>query len=230
MENKLVYVGKTKNVYALENGNYLLEFKDDCTGKDGVFDPGENSVGLTIEGVGDVNLRMSMYFFEKINAAGIKTHYVSADLAKTTREVLPAKVFGKDLEVICRHKAVGSFFRRYGQYIEEGADLPAYVETTFKNDELGDPLVTKDALVILGVMTEQQYEDIKEMTQKITQIVADDLKEKGLVLYDIKFEYGYDAEGKVMLIDEIASGNMRVFKDGKYIDPMTLSKLFFAEA
>lgn len=229
MENKLVYVGKTKNVYALENGNYLLEFKDDCTGKDGVFDPGENSVGLTIEGVGDVNLRMSMYFFEKINAAGIKTHYVSADLAKTTMEVLPAKVFGKGLEVICRHKAVGSFFRRYGQYIEEGADLPAYVETTFKNDELGDPLVTKDALVILGVMTEQQYEDIKEMTQKITQIVADDLKEKGLVLYDVKFEYGYDAEGKVMLIDEIASGNMRVYKDGKYIDPMTLSKLFFAE-
>ena len=230
MENKLVYVGKTKNVYALENGNYLLEFKDDCTGKDGVFDPGENSVGLTIEGVGDVNLRMSMYFFEKINAAGIKTHYVSADLAKTTMEVLPAKVFGKGLEVICRHKAVGSFFRRYGQYIEEGADLPAYVETTFKNDELGDPLVTKDALVILGIMTEEQYEAIKEMTQKITQIVADDLKEKGLVLYDIKFEYGYDAEGKVMLIDEIASGNMRVYKDGKYIDPMTLSKLFFAEA
>ena len=229
MENKLVYVGKTKNVYALENGNYLLEFKDDCTGKDGVFDPGENSVGLTIEGVGDVNLRMSMYFFEKINAAGIKTHYVSADLAKTTMEVLPAKVFGKGLEVICRHKAVGSFFRRYGQYIEEGADLPAYVETTFKNDELGDPLVTKAALVILGVMTEEQYEAIKEMTQKITQIVADDLKEKGLVLYDIKFEYGYDAEGKVMLIDEIASGNMRVYKDGKYIDPMTLSKLFFAE-
>ena len=228
MENKLVYVGKTKNVYALENGNYLLEFKDDCTGKDGVFDPGENSVGLTIEGVGDVNLRMSMYFFEKINAAGIKTHYVSADLAKTTMEVLPAKVFGKGLEVICRHKAVGSFYRRYGQYIEEGADLPAYVETTFKNDDLGDPLVTKDALVILGVMTEQQYEDIKEMTQKITQIVADDLKEKGLVLYDIKFEYGYDADGKVMLIDEIASGNMRVYKDGKYIDPMTLSKLFFA--
>ena len=230
MEKKLVYESKKKNVYALENGNYLLEFKDDCTGKDGVFDPGENSVGLTIEGVGDVNLRMSMYFFEKINAAGIKTHYVSADLAKTTMEVLPAKVFGKGLEVICRHKAVGSFFRRYGQYIEEGADLPAYVETTFKNDELGDPLVTKDALVILGVMTEKQYEDIKEMTQKITQIVADDLKEKGLVLYDIKFEYGYDAEGKVMLIDEIASGNMRVYKDGKYIDPMTLSKLFFAEA
>lgn len=228
MENKLLYTGKTKNVYALENGNCLLKFKDDCTGKDGVFDPGENSVGLTIEGVGDVNLRMSIYFFEKINAAGIKTHYVSANLDDTTMEVLPAKVFGHGLEVICRYKAVGSFIRRYGDYIEEGADLPAYVEMTFKNDEKGDPLVIKDALVALGVMTDKQYDDIKDMTQKITKIVADDLKEKGLDLYDIKFEFGYDPNGDVMLIDEIASGNMRVYKDGKYIDPMTLSKLFFA--
>ena len=228
MEMKLVYTGKTKNVFALDNGNYLLKFKDDCTGKDGVFDPGENSVGLTIDGVGDVNLRMSIYFFEKVNAAGIKTHYVSANLADTTMEVLPAKAFGHGLEVICRHKAVGSFIRRYGEYIAEGSDLPAYVEMTFKNDEKGDPLVTKDALAALGVMTEAQYDAVKEMTQKITQIVADDLKEKGLVLYDIKFEFGYDANGDVMLIDEIASGNMRVYKDGQYIDPMTLSELFFA--
>ncbi len=228
MEKKLVYTGKTKDVYALENGNCLLKFKDDCTGKDGVFDPGENAVGLTIDGVGDVNLRMSIYFFEKVNAAGIKTHYVDASLEDTTMEVLPAKVFGHGLEVICRHKAVGSFIRRYGDYIEEGADLPAYVEMTFKDDAKGDPLVTKDALVALNVMTEEQYEDMKSMTQKITQIVADDLKEKGLVLYDIKFEFGYDPDGNVMLIDEIASGNMRVYKDGKYIDPMTLSELFFA--
>jgi phosphoribosylaminoimidazole-succinocarboxamide synthase len=229
MEKKLVYTVKTKDVFALENGNYLLKFKDDCTGKDGVFDPGENAVGLTIDGVGDVNLRMSIYFFEKINAAGIKTHYINANLEDTTMEVLPAKVFGHGLEVICRHKAVGSFFRRYGQYIEEGADLPAYVETTFKNDAKGDPLVTKDGLVDLGVMTASQYDDVKEMTQKITKIVADDLLDKGLVLYDIKFEFGYDAEGNVILIDEIASGNMRVYKDGKYIDPMTLSELFFAK-
>ena len=229
MENlTLLYTGKTKNVYALPNGNCLLKFKDDCTGKDGVFDPGENSVGLTIEGVGDVNLRMSIYFFEKINAAGIRTHYVSANLDDTTMEVLPAKMFGHGLEVICRYKAVGSFLRRYGEYIEEGADLPAYVETTFKNDAKGDPLVTKDGLVALGVMTDQQYDDLKDMTQKITAIVADDLKAKGMELYDIKFEFGYDPEGNVMLIDEIASGNMRVYKDGKYIDPMTLNGLFFA--
>ncbi len=228
MEKKLVYTGKTKDVFALDNGNYLLKFKDDCTGKDGVFDPGENSVGLKIDGVGDVNLRMSVYFFEKLNAAGIKTHYISADLSDTTMEVVAAKPFGKGLEVICRHKAVGSFYRRYSDYVEEGADLDAYVEMTFKNDEKGDPLVTKDGLIALGVMTDAQYDATKEMTQKITAIVAEDLKAKGLILYDIKFEFGYNAKGEVILIDEIASGNMRVYKDGKYIDPMTLSKLFFA--
>lgn len=224
---ELLYTGKTKNVYALESGNYLLKFKDDCTGKDGVFDPGENSVGLTIEGVGEVNLRMSVYFFEKINAAGIKTHYVGADLKNTTMEVLPAKPFGHGLEVICRYKAVGSFYRRYGEYIEEGADLPAYVEMTFKNDAKGDPLVTKDALVDLGVMSAGQYDDIKAQTQQITKIVADEMTKRGLVLYDIKFEFGYDKESGVMLIDEISAGNMRVYKDGKYVDPITLSKLFF---
>ncbi len=229
MENlKLLYTGKTKNVYELPNGNCLLKFKDDCTGKDGVFDPGENSVGLTIEGVGDVNLRMSIYFFEKINAAGIRTHYVSANLEDTTMEVLPAKVFGNGLEVICRERAVGSFIRRYGALIESGAKLPSYVETTLKDDEKGDPLITKDALVDIGVMTAQQYEDLKSMTQAITKIVADDLAEKGMELYDIKFEFGYDPEGNVMLIDEVASGNMRVYKDGEYVDPMTLNTLFFA--
>ena len=228
MEKKLVYTGKTKNVYALENGNYLLKFKDDCTGKDGVFDPGENSIGLTIEGVGDVNLRMSVYYFEKLNALGIRTHFVSADLKDTTMEVLPAKVFGKGLEVICRRKAVGSFYRRYSDYVQEGADLDYYVEMTFKNDAKGDPLVIKDGLIALGVMTGAQYDAIKEMTKRITKAVADDMAAKGLDLYDIKFEFGYDANGEVMLIDEIASGNMRVYKNGKYIDPMTLSALFFA--
>ena len=232
---KLVYTGKTKDVFALDNGNYLLRFKDDCTGKDGVFDPGENSVGLTIEGVGNVNLRMTKHFFEKINAAGIRTHYVSADLKETTMEVLPAKVFGHGLEVICRLKAVGSFRRRYGEYIErttsngEGeygksnpdatgrADLPTMQKV---RQELWDMSSAKSSKLT--------YDDIKAMTQKITEIVADDLREKGLVLYDIKFEYGYAPDGSVMLIDEISSGNMRVYRDGKYIDPMTLSELFFA--
>ena len=87
---KMIYEGKTKNVYSLENGNVLLEFKDDCTGKDGVFDPGENSVGLKIDGIGKRNLETSIHFFELCKKAGIKTHYVSADVNNATMEVLPA--------------------------------------------------------------------------------------------------------------------------------------------
>ena len=200
MSTKLVYTGKTKNVYALDNGNYLLKFKDDVTGTDGVFDPGANTVGLSIAGVGNINLRMSVFFFEKLKAAGIKTHYVSANFDDTTMEVLPARVFGKGLEVICRNKAVGSFYRRYSDYIAEGADLPSYVEMTFKDDAKDDPLVTRDGLIDLGVMNGEQYDAIKAMTQKITKIVADELLKKDMVLYDIKFEFGYNAD-EVILID-----------------------------
>ncbi len=221
-----LYTGKTKDVYALENGNVLLKFKDDCTGKDGKFDPGENSVGLTIEGIGKANLRTSVYYFEMLKKAGVKTHYVSADVDNATMEVLAAKVFGHGLEVICRLVATGSFIRRYGQYIADGTRLEGgYVETTFKDDAKGDPLVTKDGLVALGVMSAEMYDSMKEQTLAITKIIADDLAQKGMELYDIKFEFGYDKNGNVILIDEIASGNMRVYKDGKIVDPMDLTAL-----
>ena len=227
---KKIYEGKTKDVYALDNGNVMLKFKDDCTGKDGVFDPGENSVGLTIEGIGRANLETSVLYFELLKKAGIKTHYVSADVENATMEVLPAENFGKNLggnglEVICRLVATGSFIRRYGEYIKDGTPLEGgYVECTFKNDEKGDPLVTGEGLAALGVMTPELFESMKAQTLKITKIVADDLKSIGLDLWDIKFEFGYH-NGEVVLIDEIASGNMRVYKDGKILSPVELTKL-----
>ena len=227
---KLVYQGKTKDVYSLENGNVLLKFKDDCTGKDGVFDPGENSVGLKIDGIGKANLKSSVYYFELCKKAGIKTHYVNADIENATMEVLPAECFGKELgggglEVICRLVATGSFIRRYGEYIKDGTPIEGgYVECTFKNDAKGDPLVTGEGLAVLGVMTPAMFEDMKAQTLKITKIVADDLKTIGLDLWDIKFEFGYH-NGEVVLIDEIASGNMRVYKDGTIVPPVELTKL-----
>ncbi len=220
---KKIYEGKTKDVYSLDNGNVMLKFKDDCTGKDGVFDPGENSVGLKIEGIGRENLKTSVYYFELLKKAGIKTHYVSADTANATMEVLPAKVFGHGLEVICRLVATGSFIRRYGEYIEDGTPLEGgYVECTFKNDAKGDPLVTCEGLEALGIMSADMFRSMKEQTLKITKIVADDLKSIGLDLWDIKFEFGFN-NGEVILIDEIASGNMRVYKDGKIVDPVRLT-------
>ena len=226
---KKLYEGKTKDVFEMENGNVLLKFKDDCTGKDGKFDPGENTVGLTIEGIGRQNLRTSVHYFELLKKAGIKTHYVSANVEDATMEVLPATVFGHGLEVICRLRATGSFIRRYGDYIKDGTVLEGgYVETTFKNDEKGDPLVTSEALAALGVMSQEMFNDMKEQTLKITRIVADDLASKGMELYDIKFEFGYNND-EVILIDEIASGNMRVYKDGKLVDPMELTALILEE-
>ena len=222
---KKVYTGKTKDVYKLDNGNVLLKFKDDCTGKDGVFDPGENTVGLTIEGIGKANLQTSVYYFELLKKAGIKTHYVRANIDEATMEVLPGKVFGHGLEVICRLVATGSFIRRYGEYIADGTKLEGgYVECTFKNDDKGDPLVTAEGLDALGVMSLDMFQSMKEQTLKITKIVADDLKTIGLDLWDIKFEFGYNGD-EVILIDEIASGNMRVYQGDKIVDPVELTKL-----
>ncbi|MEG1066859.1 MAG: phosphoribosylaminoimidazolesuccinocarboxamide synthase, partial [Erysipelotrichaceae bacterium] len=190
---KKTYEGKTKDVYALDNGNVLLKFKDDCTGKDGVFDPGENTVGLSIEGIGKANLETSIHFFELLKEQGVKTHYVSANVEEATMEVLPATVFGKGLEVICRLKATGSFIRRYGDYIEDGATLTGgYVETTLKDDAKGDPLIPSEALEALGIMSMDMFNSMKEQTLKITKIVAADLAKKNLDLYDIKFEFGYN--------------------------------------
>ena len=154
-----------------------------------------------------------------------QTYFVGADVENATMEVLPATVFGHGLEVICRLVATGSFIRRYGEYIEDGTVLDGgYVECTFKNDALGDPLVTGEGLAALGIMTPEMFESMKEQTLKITKIVADDLKSIGLDLWDIKFEFGYNND-EVILIDEIASGNMRVYKDGKIVEPVELTKL-----
>lgn len=222
-----IYTGKTKDVFKLDNGNYLLRFKDDVTGTDGVFDPGANTVGLQIKGIGQANLRMSVLFFEELARRGVKTHYVSADIQRAEMEVLPAQVFGQGLEVICRLRAVGSFLRRYGSYISEAAPLPAYVECTFKDDDLGDPLVTAEGLDVLGVMKPAMFEQLKTMTQQITAVVAELLAAKGVELYDIKFEFGYVGD-EVILIDEIASGNMRVYRDGQVMDPTDLTALMLA--
>lgn len=90
-----IYEGKTKTVFKLENGNVLLKFKDDCTGKDGVFDPGENSIGLTIEGIGKANLETSIHFFEILKKEGVKTHYVSATLKTLPWKFFPAPYSAK---------------------------------------------------------------------------------------------------------------------------------------
>ena len=222
----IVYSGKTKDVYALDNGNYLLKFKDDVTGTDGVFDPGANTVGLTIEGAGKAGLKLTKFFFEKLNEMGIPTHYVDADIDNASMTVLPAKVFGKGVEVICRYRAVGSFLKRYGMYATEGQELDAYVEVTLKDDDRNDPLIIDEALEMLGIMTKEEYNTLTELTKKIAKVVKDELAKKNMELYDIKFEFGRTGEDNhIALIDEISGGNMRAYMNGEYIEPLKLEEL-----
>jgi phosphoribosylaminoimidazole-succinocarboxamide synthase len=224
---ELIYTGKTKDVYSLDNNRVLLKFKDDVTGTDGVFDPGANTVGLTIEGVGKSGLKMTKHFFELLANNAISTHYISADLEKISMTVKAADMLGKGLEVICRYRAVGSFYRRYAAYCEEGQKLNALVEVTIKDDERGDPTISEDTLAMLGILSKDTYQEVKGLTKKICDLIKVELAGKGLDLYDIKLEFGRDkATGEIMLIDEISGGNMRVYKDGKYISPMELEKYF----
>ncbi|QUW20262.1 phosphoribosylaminoimidazolesuccinocarboxamide synthase [Sporosarcina sp. Marseille-Q4063] len=224
---ELLYKGKTKDVYKLDGGNVLLKFKDDVTGENGVFDPGANQVGLTIEGMGKSGLRMTKYFFEKMMEKDIPTHYVTTDLDDVSMTVKSATAFGKGLEVICRYHAVGSFLKRFGAYCEEGQPLDAFVEVTLKDDERNDPPISQDALSQLGLLTAEEYETIVTLTKEVSEIVKDELAAKGLELYDIKLEFGRNSEtDEIMLIDEISGGNMRVYKDGLSIVPLELEKLF----
>lgn len=224
---KLIYAGKTKDVYKHPQGHIVLKFKDDMTGADGVFDPGADTVGLTVEGAGRSGLRLTKYFFERLKEQGYLTHYIRADLEKATMDVKPATMLGQGLEVICRFRAVGSFYRRYALYCEEGQSLDALVEITIKDDERKDPPISKDTLVNLKVITAEQYDEIKQLTKNISTFVKEELAKKDLELYDIKLEFGYDDAGNIMLIDEISAGNMRVYKNGEPVSPFELENLFF---
>ncbi len=227
---ELIYQGKTKDVFKDQNGDTVLYFKDDMTGKDGVFDPGENQVGLQVEGSGMAGLELTSYFFGKINESGIPTHFLSADIENRLMKVRKVAVYGKGLEVVCRFKAVGSFYRRYGAYVEEGADLPALVEVTLKDDDRQDPVISESTLEALGILSAESYKEITDLTVKISEIIKEELAKKDLDLYDIKLEFGYDEEtGEILLIDEISGGNMRVYRDGAYIEPLKLNAYLFNE-
>ena len=217
-----IYTGKTKDVFKLEDGNLVLKFKDDVTGENGVFDPGANAVALTIEGVGKEDLKCSKYFFELLRKNGVKTHYVDSNVAENTMTVLPCEVFGKGLEVIARFIATGSFIRRYGAYIEDKTVLPGtFVEVTLKDDQRNDPPISEDALDMLGILTKEEYKELKEKTKEIAGIIKEDLAKKGLTLYDIKLEFGRH-NGEVILIDELSGGNMRVFDGDSYVEPLKI--------
>ncbi len=225
---KLIYQGKTKDVFQVSEREVQLKFKDDVTGRDGVFDPGENQVGLSIEGMGRANLEVTTLFFNLLAEQGIRTHFLSSNPEQGTMNVVKCEPFGKGIEIIERKYAVGSFIRRYGMYIEEMTPLADYVEITLKDDQRQDPLITEDALIALKILSAEQYDSLTAQTRKITDLIADFLAERNLQLIDIKLEFGVDPDGEVILIDEIAAGNMRVYRNGEKLGPQELSRLILA--
>lgn len=217
--NEKIYSGKTKDIYALPNGNILLAFKDDVTGADGVIDPGANTVIGKVEGKGRKSLAMTDYFFKGLRAANIPTHLVQLDIEQGTMEVRRAEPLGKDingaggLEFVCRTRPWGSFIRRYQQYIRDTEQKLDYlVEITLKDDERGDPLINDDTLVALGLLSPSHLQQAKDITRNVCRIVEADLRGKGLTLIDMKIELGL-VDGEVVVIDEISADAMRVMDD-----------------
>jgi phosphoribosylaminoimidazole-succinocarboxamide synthase len=223
---ELVKKGKTKDVYKLPAGSCLLKFKDTITGhSSGESDPGGNMVVGTAEGAGLGALKMSAYYFGLVKDANIPTHFISADMAKNEMVVHPAALFGNGLEFVMRYRAAGSFIKRFGLYSKEGDHLPKIFEATLKDDAREDPPAVKEILMALNILSHSQYDEIHDKSKRIADIVYDDLKNRGLELFDIKLEFGI-VNGNIALIDEISAGNMRVYKDGKKLDCLALSDYF----
>jgi len=220
---KFYKTGKTKDIYTLDDGNFLLKFKDTVTGHaPGISDPGGNKVIGTRDGVASAALKMTHYYFELFKKHGIPTHYVSADLVKNEMVVRPAGLFGKGLEFVVRYKAAGSFVRRFGLYCNDGDELPGVFEATLKDDDREDPPVTKEILIVLKLLTSEQYDTLYSETMKICNLIKEDLAARGLELIDIKVEFGM-VDGRIALIDEVSAGNMRVYENGKKLDYLALS-------
>lgn len=226
---KKLYEGKTKTVYQLPSGDIQLFFKDDVTGTDGVFDPGANKAELVIQDNGYYGLLLTKYFFEQLEEKGIATHYLESNLENRTMNVMPVTFFGKGIEVICRLEATGSFIRRYGAYANDGDTLDYYAEISLKDDDRGDPFISQELLEHFSILEPGEYQHLIAETKKITRILNGILTEKGLELIDLKLEFGKDKNGNIILIDELSGGNMRVYKDRKSIDPISLTKLVVEE-
>lgn len=232
----LLKSGKTKNAYRRPDGNILLAFKDDATGAEGVFDPGANQVIGTIPGKAKAGVRLSEFFFKKMEEAGIPTHFISADAENATMVVKPAELFGEGLseepgaglEVICRIFADGSYIRRYGKYAKKGESLDYLVEVTLKDDDRGDPEAGEEKLLKMGLLIPGEYRVLRDLVQQATKIIEFELAKKGLVLWDIKLEFGRDENKGIILIDEISTDCWRV-RDaaGNSIEPADLVAKFF---
>ncbi len=194
-----IYEGKAKKVFATDDPNLcIVDYKDDATAFNG------QKKG-TIVGKGVVNNRMSNFMFQLLEKHGVKTHFVE-DLSD--RETLVKKVSIVPLEVIIRNLSAGSFAKRYG--VEEGIEFAQpTIEFSYKNDDLGDPLINDYHALALGLATQEEIDTIKAMAFKVNEVMKEYFKKLDVILVDFKLEFGKTADGEIVLADEISPDTCR---------------------
>jgi len=219
-----IYVGKTKDVLVdVTTGERYLLFKDSATGENGVFDPGSNTVGGSVEGKGKVGLEVTAYFFELMEKNGVQTHYLGADLAKGLMKVKAVTV--PKLEFVLRYFTAGSMCRRFT--LESGIPFdPPYTEVTLKDDAQGDPLISERLCLMKGLLVPGQYDAALDLLVKVGDVLRAELAELGLTLIDFKVEFGFDADGNICVADEITPDIWRVKDENGVIpDQITCAKM-----
>ena len=206
MEKKeQLYEGKAKKVFATDDANLVIvDYKDDATAFNG------EKKG-TITGKGVINNVMSNHMFQLLEQQGVPTHFVEQ---LSERETLVKKVSIVPLEVIIRNISAGSFAKRFG--VEEGIvfDEPT-IEFSYKNDELGDPLMNAYHAIALKAATREEIETIKAMAFKVNEVMKQYFDTLNVILVDFKLEFGKTADGKIVLADEISPDTCRLWDKTK---------------
>ena len=209
MSNQLIYTGKAKDIYSTEDENVIKSvYKDQATMLNGARKE-------TIKGKGVLNNQISSLIFEKLNAAGVATHFIER-ISDT--EQLNKKVTIFPFEVVLLYVTEGSFSNRV--CVEEGLDLNTrIVDYYYKNDDLDDPFINDEHVKFLDIANDEQIAYIKEETRRINELLKDWFAQIGLRLIDFKLEFGFDKDGKIILADEFSPDNCRLWDaEGHHMD------------
>ena len=198
-----VYEGKAKKVFRTDDPElFIVSYKDDATAFNGLKKG-------TIAGKGAINNRMTNNLMRRLEAQGVPTHFVEE---LSDRETLVKKVSIVPLEVIIRNISAGSFAKRYG--VEEGIVFEApTIEFSYKNDELGDPLLNEYHALALKLATKEEIDLIKKYAFVVNDLLKDFMKEIGIDLVDFKLEFGKTADGTIVLADEISPDTCRLWDE-----------------
>lgn len=202
-KGQLLYEGKAKRLYTTDKEDILfVEYKDSATAFNG-------EKKAEIAGKGTLNNRITSLLFEKLKAAGINSHFVEQ---LSDHEQLVKKVDIIPIEVVVRQVAAGSLAKRLG--LEEGVELARpIVEFYYKDDELGDPLITEEHIEILNIASKEEVLALYEKGLQVNEVLTQFFKEIGVILVDFKLEFGRDDKGNVLLADEISPDTCRLWDE-----------------